>query len=235
MWSMHEVLGKLSAEGTNAGKLRRMHKISGAIYSALFVFIAYFCLRYIMLSKAEPSPRGIFHVVFAISVVLILSVKLTYIHLWKKYSSRVPIFGLLLVLITLGMAATSGGYYFLVTRMGTEKSFDEMYFRRMQKEAKPEAAAPAQIKISSDPALIARGGKIFQQTCSICHDASSTRTIVGPGLKGVLKRATLPVSSRPATPAGIRNQIRNPYKDMPRYDFLTDDDITALIAYLYTI
>ncbi|MEW6109544.1 MAG: cytochrome c [Nitrospirota bacterium] len=39
----------------------------------------------------------------------------------------------------------------------------------------------------------------------------------------------------PATAENIANQIRNPYKDMPSFSYLSDEDIQNLIAFLNTL
>ncbi len=68
-----------------------------------------------------------------------------------------------------------------------------------------------------------------------CHNLLGTETIVGPGLKGILKRKTLPFGDWPAIPENIFKQLRCPYKDMPSFkEKLTDDQVFDLIAFLNT-
>ena len=99
------------------------------------------------------------------------------------------------------------------------------------------AEKPSQSKftIRTDKKSIEAGKNLFNEKCFFCHDAYSTKTTVGPGLKGVLKNPTLPVSKRPATPDNIADQIRNPFKDMTPFTYFTDEDILNIIAFLNTL
>jgi mono/diheme cytochrome c family protein/uncharacterized membrane protein len=82
---------------------------------------------------------------------------------------------------------------------------------------------------------VERGSKLFEANCKGCHVADSAETIVGPGLKGILKRKTLPASGRPAIPANIFQQLRQPYAEMPSFaKGLTDDQVFDIIAFLNT-
>jgi cytochrome c2 len=93
----------------------------------------------------------------------------------------------------------------------------------------------AMIKIKEDKESIGQGKTLFDAKCGICHDAYSTQTIVGPGLKGVLKNPRLPVSERPSTPENIRSQLKTPFNRMPSFDYLSEEEITDIIAFLNTL
>jgi mono/diheme cytochrome c family protein len=89
--------------------------------------------------------------------------------------------------------------------------------------------------VRTEPAPIEKGRQLFQANCAGCHTADSTETIVGPGLKGILKGKTLPVGNLPATPENIFRQLRCPYAEMPSFaGKLSDDQATDLIAFLST-
>ncbi len=97
-----------------------------------------------------------------------------------------------------------------------------------------EVAVPA-ITVRADKADIEKGRQLFEANCTRCHKAGSTETLVGPGLKGILKRKTLPVGDWPAVPENIFRQLRCPYQAMPSFkERLTDDQVLDLIAYLNT-
>jgi mono/diheme cytochrome c family protein len=92
-----------------------------------------------------------------------------------------------------------------------------------------------QFQVKTDLASIEKGNKLFQANCTGCHRLDSTETLVGPGLKGILKRRTLPASGREAIPANIYRQLRLPYAEMPTFaKSLTDDQVFDLIAFLNT-
>lgn len=83
--------------------------------------------------------------------------------------------------------------------------------------------------------LAARGAQIFQKNCSSCHLADSTATKIGPGLKGLFQRDTLPISNKPASEANFREQLINPRGKMPSFAHLPDEKVDALIEYLKTL
>lgn len=90
-----------------------------------------------------------------------------------------------------------------------------------------------QIVTRTDAASIEKGHQLFEAFCSDCHMVSSTKTVVGPGLQGILKRPRLPVSGRSATSENVYRQLRQPYKSMPSFaQKLTDEDVFDLIAFL---
>lgn len=93
----------------------------------------------------------------------------------------------------------------------------------------------AGIAVKTDSESIEKGKKIFESKCFLCHDTHSTKTIIGPGLKGILKNPKLPVSKKPAIPENIANQLRNPYKDMLSFSYLPEEDVLNIIAYLNTL
>ena len=87
----------------------------------------------------------------------------------------------------------------------------------------------------TDMESIAKGKKLFKSKCSFCHKANSTEMLVGPGLSGILKQSRLPASNEPATAEMITKRLRTPYKNMPSFSYLTDDEVKSIIAYLKTL
>jgi len=101
--------------------------------------------------------------------------------------------------------------------------------------AVPHTAGAGHITAGTDNESISRGKALFAAKCSGCHRADSTKTLIGPGLKGVLKNPHLPKSGRPATPAAILSQLREPYMLMPSFKHLPDNEALSIIAYLNTL
>ena len=97
---------------------------------------------------------------------------------------------------------------------------------------KPEAPRAL---VRTDPETIAKGKGLFGAKCASCHYAASERRLTGPGLKSVLRHATLPVSGKPATPENILVQLRAPYMLMPSFGHLSEQDTQGIIAYLKTL
>lgn len=91
------------------------------------------------------------------------------------------------------------------------------------------------IAVKTDPESIDRGANLFYSMCRFCHVTSSTETKAGPGLKGILRKSRFPVSKKPATPGNIINQLNSPYRQMPSFSYLSEDDMLNIIAYLNTL
>ena len=80
----------------------------------------------------------------------------------------------------------------------------------------------------------AKGKEVFEQ-CAVCHNADSTEKKMGPGLKGLYKRAKLS-NGKPLTDASVKALINAGGNGMPAYaDMLSDAERGDLIAYLKTL
>ena len=75
---------------------------------------------------------------------------------------------------------------------------------------------------------------MFQQ-CGVCHRADSDEKKIGPGLKGLFKKAKLS-DGKKLTEASIRAKLEDGGNGMPAYkDMLTAAEKDNLIAYLKTL
>jgi len=84
------------------------------------------------------------------------------------------------------------------------------------------------------PGDAAKGKDVFDQ-CSVCHNADSEETKVGPGLKGLFKHPKLK-NGKPVNEANVRDMINTGGNGMPSYaDQLSDQDKSDVIAYLKTL
>jgi cytochrome c len=80
----------------------------------------------------------------------------------------------------------------------------------------------------------AKGKEVFDQ-CSVCHNSDSTEVKMGPGLKGLFKRAKLN-SGKPVSDANVLNQINEGGNGMPAYkDILSDEEKANVLAFLKTL
>jgi hypothetical protein len=228
MVTMFEVSGR-TAKRFNVTTLIRIHRLNGKIYFALYLIIAYFCLDFILQTKGELAPRATFHGVFALAVIVLLLLKVSFVRIYRQFYGYVKTLGILIALLTFGMVGTSGGYYLLITKFGTD-----ILFNKVVKEKK-EIPEEARVIVKTDPENIKKGKELYESKCFFCHDPLSTKTIVGPGHKGILKNPLLPVSKKPAIPENIAYQLKNPYKDMPSFSYLSDTEVQNIIAYLNTL
>lgn len=83
--------------------------------------------------------------------------------------------------------------------------------------------------------MIQGGRTIFESSCAACHYRDRVEVKVGPGLQGLYKRASLPVSGRPVSDENVTRQLRTPADQMPEFPHLSDPQVASLLAYLQTI
>jgi cytochrome c len=80
----------------------------------------------------------------------------------------------------------------------------------------------------------AKGKELFEQ-CGVCHNADSEEKKMGPGLKGLFKRAKL-TNGKPVNEANVRAVINAGGNGMPAYEsILSDEEKDNVIAYLKTL
>ncbi|MBM3725991.1 MAG: cytochrome c [Acidobacteria bacterium] len=79
-----------------------------------------------------------------------------------------------------------------------------------------------------------KGKEVFEQ-CGVCHNADSEEKKMGPGLKGLFKKAKMANGKKPSD-ATVKEVINNGGNGMPSYqDMLTDEEKAHLLAFLKTI
>jgi cytochrome c len=80
----------------------------------------------------------------------------------------------------------------------------------------------------------AKGKEVFDQ-CTVCHNSDSTEVKMGPGLKGLFKRAKLN-SGKAVNEANVLGQINEGGNGMPAYkDILSDEEKANVLAFLKTL
>jgi cytochrome c len=84
-------------------------------------------------------------------------------------------------------------------------------------------------------AMVDHGAAIFKDRCAICHFANSAEKKIGPGLRGITKRAHFS-DGAPANSASLTRWIESGGKNMPGFRAqLSDAQIHDLLAYLRTL
>jgi cytochrome c2 len=223
---MFEVLGRKDREH-NTKKAMMIHRWSGRIYFIIFFIIMYHCLEYILLSRSELTARSTLHGTAAMLIVVLMGLKLLFMKRYREFYPSIKYLGISMVVLTFVMTGASGGYYMVVSKFGTDKSYDKI--------TQYKQTSGTELSAKIDKASIESGKNLFTAKCIFCHDPVSSNGKVGPGLKGILKRDLLPISGKPATPDNIIKQLRKPINRMPAFDYLSDKEVDDLIAYLNTL
>jgi mono/diheme cytochrome c family protein len=235
MYTMFKIFGGAVAENVTRIKLR--HKVAGYLYVLIVLVISYLCAGFAAASKAEPSPRAVVHIVLALTILTLFVVKVLFIHRFRQFYAQAKTIGIAIGVMSFVMIGISGGYYLIMTRFGQDRSVDKSVYYQLERPflTVVRIGGPGLTSIRTDRTSIGMGRTLFTARCSACHDPLSTITIVGPGLKGLLKNPKLPKSGHPATAESIRFQLRQPLGSMPSFAYLTEDEMEDLIAYLNTL
>jgi len=233
MYTMFEIFGRGDRKN-NIEALKKLHRTAGVFYLLVFAVVTFYCLKFIVVTKTELSIRATVHGTFSLAILVLLAVKVLYIRIYKQFYNQAKVFGLLIALLTFGAVGISAGHYLLVSEFGTDMSYDRLiqFKEKAGRVKKEESRKPS---MTTAPGAIISGKNIFEEKCRTCHSAEDTETLVGPGLKGILKRPELPVSKLPATPENIRRQLRQPLSRMPSFDYLSEEEMDDIIAYLNTL
>jgi mono/diheme cytochrome c family protein len=81
----------------------------------------------------------------------------------------------------------------------------------------------------------AKGKDTFMQNCDVCHNSDSTETKMGPGLKGLFKKAKLN-SGKPVNDANVMGQVNDGGNGMPAYkDVLSAAEKANILAFLKSL
>lgn len=236
MCAMLEVFGK-EAPAERAAQLKRRHRVAGWSYILLFAIISYLCISFLAATRTEPSPRTALHILLSLAIIALVIVKVLALRRYRQFYAMARPIGIALGVLTVALVGLSAGIHLTVTRFGQDRTADRsaIYAFRGPFLAVRQVAAPGTAAIRTDRRSIERGQALFAARCAACHDPGSTRTVVGPGLQGLLRNPVLPVSRHPATAESIRFQLRQPLRGMPSFAFLSEDEMDDLIAYLNTL
>lgn len=81
----------------------------------------------------------------------------------------------------------------------------------------------------------AKGKEVYEQ-CGVCHNADSEEKKMGPGLKGLFKKATLADGKTKPTEENVRKKVDTGGNGMPAYEeMLEKKEKDDLIAFLKTL
>jgi cytochrome c len=81
----------------------------------------------------------------------------------------------------------------------------------------------------------AKGKQAFQAQCAVCHNADNDQKKMGPGLKGLFKKAKM-ANGKKVSDAAVRAKLDEGGNGMPAYkDMLNDQEKADVIAYLKTL
>jgi len=93
-------------------------------------------------------------------------------------------------------------------------------------------ASPLVLKGEGDAAT---GTEVFEQQCSVCHNADSEEKKMGPGLKGLFKKDKMNNGKKP-TVENVTQAVKEGGNGMPAYgEILSKEEIDHVVAFLQTL
>ncbi len=105
---------KGSAKDRMHGKfLVWVHRLLGYLFVLVYVFMVYTMITRLSSYQEELSPRGILHVVFALTLMPLLAVKIVIARKYSLLTSRLFFVGFSIFLMAFLLNAISAGHYFL--------------------------------------------------------------------------------------------------------------------------
>ena len=210
----------------NPGRGLVVHKVFGFIFFIVLLVLTFTGMRYVAWGRGEPPARVIIHVVLASALFTIFMLKLLIVRFYRGLLGIVWALGVIVFVLTVLAFSTSAGYY--LARQGEMVHWNLGASTGIAVESKESTR-----EVAAGDAE--RGAAVYEQYCAFCHNSGSTESKLGPGLMGVLKAETLPVSGRPATAGNILSTLENPVGTMPAFTKLTEEEVQDLIAFLETL
>jgi mono/diheme cytochrome c family protein len=217
LFSMMALMGKQDKK-TSPATLKKIHKISGIIFSLLLLALAVLGYQYWVKAGDQISLRATLHAVLALSLVVLLFCKIIIAKKYRQFLKFAPSLGLILFTLTFIVFSTSAGFYLLRSTYTNSDTITKADVEEQQVQGDAE-----------------NGQAIFISKCSTCHHSDSEQSRFGPGLARVMKKDTLPSSGRPSTWGNVLQQIKQPSGAMPAFPDFSDTELADLRSYLKSL
>ena len=110
-WAAMSVFGTTGKPGAHARLFIRLHRIAGYVFLVYFAWISWVCLD-LMERLADAGrgldSRGAIHGSLAITLFLLLLLKISFARLYRKYRPYVPLLGIIVAVGTLVLWGIAG-------------------------------------------------------------------------------------------------------------------------------
>jgi hypothetical protein len=94
-------------------KLRKAHKAAGYAFVVLLAPLLYFGAGFVKEMGDGMSPRGVFHIVLAVSLISVLLLKLLIVRFFRQFTKYAPALGMTLFVMTLVIFLITAGFVVL--------------------------------------------------------------------------------------------------------------------------
>jgi cytochrome c2 len=193
--------------------LRKIHRNAGYLFALILLVLAALGTGIFVRAGETLSLRAVLHAFLAFFLLFILFLKIILVRFYKSFLRIVPGLGMAVLILALVVFSVSAGYFLLRTALAAD----------------PLSAA-------ADPPLLQgdakKGSDLFSLHCAACHYTDREDSKLGPGLKGLFRKDSLPFSGRAVTEEAVRQQLREPFRNMPSFGSLTGQEVADLIAHM---
>jgi cytochrome c1 len=212
---------------TSPATLRKLHKFFGFIFFILILVLAFMGMRYWASMGDSLSTRAVFHAVLALALFIVFFTKVAIVQFFKQFLKMAPTLGLIVFCLSFVVFALSGKYYIL-----------RGYVSPQAAEITDTSSASGVIETDTADRVrgnVDEGKQIYDMKCLSCHSLDTDERKIGPNLKGLLQKESLPHTGNPATVENVKKQLLQPALTMPAFKDFTDQELANLFAYLKTI
>jgi len=218
VYSMFSVMGKAEEKKASIKTLRKIHRFSGWFFLLLLLPLLYLGFKFWVSIGDQASFRAVFHAVLALGLFIAILLKTVIVKFYKKFLRFAPGLGMLVFGLAFVVFSISAGFYAL--------------------RAWVDEPTPSQENSTVSSEIVgdaARGASLYKTNCLSCHYADSEDEKVGPGLKNLFKKETLPYSDRPVNVENVKQQLLKPVFVMPSFTQFSQQEMADLMAYLKTL
>jgi cytochrome c len=196
--------------------LRKIHRTAGYLFALLLLVLAILGIKIFVGAGDTLSHRAVLHAFLALFLLFIFLLKIVLVRFYKSFLRTVPGLGMTVLILVLVVFSVSAGYFLLRTALMSDSL----------------SAAPSAALLQGDAD---KGGDLFARDCASCHYSDREDKKLGPGLKGLFHKDSLPMSGRAVTEENVRRQMMRPFRSMPSFGSLTPQEVADLVAYLRTL
>ncbi|MBK9752336.1 MAG: c-type cytochrome [Nannocystis sp.] len=201
--------------------LMLLHRGLGYLYLALYLVMMWKMVPRLWEYQVELPPRSVVHMLLAITIGVLLLVKISILRFFRHLEEWMPVLGALLLACTILLSALSMPFAFRELSLANSAGGAGVYSaENLERVAKllPQAELPPEVKLGelATPAALTAGREVLASKCVVCHD-----------LKTIL--------SQPRSPAGWWSTVERMASKPSFAEPLEDRELHVVTAYLIAI
>jgi hypothetical protein len=111
-WSAMQIFGKKVESGKRARLMLLLHRIGGYVFLVYFIWICWVCLdlmsRLAAAGGYDLDARGSYHGFLAITLLVILLLKISFVRIYRNYRQYIPLLGIIVSMGTVVLWCIAG-------------------------------------------------------------------------------------------------------------------------------